>query len=123
VLATSQGYKPGEKVVVSLYPQPVKLAISTVRTNGEVYANFTIPKRTSPGTHLIQVTGYQDCRVTAATVEIVSPSGAGSSIFPWIVWLTVGGAVILALLCLLFARILGWLPSGLGVGTATGAAS
>jgi hypothetical protein len=123
LLVTAEGYTPGEKVVIALYATPVKLGTSVVRSDGQVTASVTIPARTSLGTHTVQVLGYGDCRVAAATVEIVSPSGSGASVFPWIVWLSAGGAVVLALLGLLMAGLLGWLPSGLALTVGTRAVS
>ncbi len=118
VLVTVDGFQPAEKVVIALYSSPVKLGTFDVRSTGQVYAVVTIPKRTQLGTHTIQVTGFQDCRVAAATLEIVSPPGSGSSIFPWIVWLIAGGAVGLSALGILIAMLLGWVPNAFAIGVA-----
>jgi len=122
VLVKADGFQAGEKVVIALYPSPVKLGTFTVRSTGQVYAVVTIPKRTQLGTHTIQVTGLQDCRVAAASLEVVSPRGSGSTVFPWIVWVVGGCAVGLSALGLLIAGLLGWLPNAFAVGVAVRAA-
>lgn len=122
VLVRGEGFQPGEKVVIALYSKPVKLGIFTVRTNGQVYAEVTIPSRTQLGSHTIQVTGFLDCRVAASTINVVSPRGSGSSIFPWIVWLIAGGGVGAAAIGILIAFLLGMLPKGAAIGIATRAA-
>jgi hypothetical protein len=116
---TADGFQPGEKIVIALYSSPVKLGTFTVRSTGGVYSVVTIPKSTQLGTHTIQVTGFQDCRVAAATLQVVTPRGSGSSVFPWIVWVIAGGAVGLSVLGILIAFLLGWLPSTFVVGVAT----
>jgi hypothetical protein len=118
VIVTGQGFQVGEKVVIALYPNPIKLGVATVRTNGEAYADVTIPMKTQLGEHSIQVLGFQDCRAAAATVSVVSPRGSGSSVFPWVVWFVAGGAVGVAAIGLLIAALLGWLPKAVTVGVA-----
>ena len=119
VLVTADGFQPGEKIVIALYSNPVKLGTFTVRTNGQVYAQVTIPKRTQLGSHTIQVIGFADCLAAASTIDIVSPRGSGTSIFPWIVWIVAGGGVALAGIGILIAYLLGWLPRGLAIAVAT----
>jgi hypothetical protein len=98
VVATGEGFQPGEQVLFTLYSSPAKLGSFTARSNGQVIGRVTIPERTQLGTHTIQALGYLDCRTENAVVEVVSPSGNGSSIFPWIVWIIVGGGLVLALI-------------------------
>ena len=118
---TGEGFQVGEKVVLALYSSPVKLGVFTVRSNGQLFAQVTIPHRTQLGSHTIQATGFQDCKIEAAKIDIVSPSGSGTSIFPWIVWAVAGGCVGLAAIGLLLAFALGWLPSLFAIGVSAGA--
>lgn len=122
VVVTGDGFQPGEKVVLALYSSPVKLGVFTVRSTGQVYAQVTIPRRTQLGAHTIQATGFQDCKVSAAQVEIVSPSGPGHSNFPWMAWVVAGGGVGIAGVCVFLAFLFGWLPNAFVVGVATRAA-
>ena len=119
VLVRGSGFLPGEKVVIGLYPSPVKLGTFTVRTNGQIYEQVTIPNRTQLGGHTLRAIGFQDCHVAAGSVDVVSPRGSGVSIFPWIVWLIAGSAVGLAGAGILLAFVLGWSPLGATVGVAT----
>lgn len=115
VTVTGEGFQAGEKVVIALYSAPVKLGVFTVRSTGQVFAQVTIPKRTQLGSHTIQVTGFQDCKVAAATIQIVSPRGPGTSIFPWIVWAVAGGGLGLAAIGVICAFAFGWIPSLLAI--------
>lgn len=116
VLVTGEGFQAGEKVVLTLYSSPQKLGVVTVRTNGQIYAHVTIPRKTPTGAHTIQATGFQDCKVSAVAFEVVSPSGPGSSLFPWVVWVIAGGGIGIAVIGVLLASALGWLPSLLALG-------
>lgn len=121
VLVRGSGFRAGEKVVIALYSSPVSLGVFTVRTNGQLYAQVSIPKRTQLGTHTVRATGFLDCHGAASTVYVVSPRGAGSSVFPWIVWIIAGSGVCIAGIGILVAFLLGWLP--FGAPTATGVAT
>jgi hypothetical protein len=118
---TGEGFQVGEKVVLAIYSSPVKLGVFIARTNGQLVAQVTIPQRTQLGDHTIQATGFADCKVEAAAIEIVSPSGSGTSVFPWIVWAVAGGCVGLAAIGLLLALAFGWLPSLFAIGVSAGA--
>lgn len=115
---TGEGFQVGEKVELALYSSVTKLGVVTVRTNGQLSAQIEIPEKTQLGTHTIEAIGFEDCKVSAGTLEIVSPSGSGSSLFPWIVWVVAGGGVGLACLGLILALIFGWLPKLFAVGIA-----
>jgi hypothetical protein len=118
VLVTAEGFQPGEKIVAVLYPTPVSLGVFTVRPTGQVYAEFPIPRRTQLGSHTLEVIGYQDCRVAASTIDVVSPTGPGVRTPPWTMWIIVGGGIGLAAGSVLLAVLLGWLPNIFAVGVA-----
>jgi hypothetical protein len=119
VLVQGDGFQPGEKVVIALFSTPVKLGTFTVRTNGQVDAEVTIPTRTQLGSHTILAIGFADCHVGAGELSVVSPHGSGSSMFPWIVWIIAGSTVGLAAIGILMSFLLGWLPLGTASGVAT----
>ncbi len=123
ITVSGEGFKVGEKVVLALYSNATKLGVVTVRTNGQLFAQVEIPRKTQLGTHIIEAIGFDDCKVSAGTLEIVSPHGSGSSLFPWIAWVVAGGGVGLACLGLILAIIFGWLPKLFAVGIAAGSAS
>ena len=118
VIVTAEGFLPGEQVLIVLYSTPVKLGVFTVRTNGQVYAEVTIPSKTPSGRHHIQVTGFQDGRVAGSTIDVGSSKSSGSSAFPGIVWMVAGGGIGLAAISILLAILLGWLPNVFVVGVA-----
>ena len=120
VIVIGEGFQPGEKVVIAIYPNPVKLGVLTARTTGQLYAQVKMPEKTQLGTHTIGAIGFQDCKVSVGTIEIDSPRGSGSSIFPWIVWAVAGGGVGLASLGLILAFLFGWLPKLFAVSIAAG---
>ena len=122
VLVRGDGFKPNEKVVIGLYSSPVKLGTTTVRTNGQIYTEVTIPRKTQLGDHTIQVQGYTDCRIAAASINVVSPRGSGFSVFPWIVWLIVGSVVGLSAIGLLIYLALGGVARAAAIGLSAGAA-
>ena len=119
MLVQGDGFQVGEKVVIGLLPSPVNLGTFTVRTNGQVYAEVTIPKRTQLGSHAIVAIGYGDCHVEVGSISVVSPRGAGSSMFPWVVWVIAGSTLGLAGVGILIAFLLGWLPLATASGVAT----
>lgn len=123
ILLRGSGFQAGEKVVIALYSSPVKLGVFTVRTNGQVYAQVTIPTRTQLGTHTIRAIGFLDCHGAVSTVYVVSPHGSGISVFPWIVWILAGSALCIAGVGILIAFLLGWLPFGTATAATTAAAS
>ena len=120
VIVIGEGFQPGEKVVIAIYPNPVKLGVFAARTTGQLYAQVKMPEKTQLGTHTIGAIGFQDCKVSVATIEIDSPRGSGSSIFPWIVWAVAGGGIGLASLGLILAFLFGWLPKLFAVSIAAG---
>ena len=122
MLVRGDGFRAGEKVVIGLFPAPVTLGTFTVRTNGQVYAEVTIPKRTQLGSHTIVAIGYGDCHAGAGSISVVSPRGSGSSMFPWIVWVIAGSTLGLVGIGFLIAFLLGWLPLATASGVATRAA-
>jgi hypothetical protein len=122
ILVRGDGFKANEKIVIGLYSSPVKLGTATVRTNGQIYTEVTIPKKTQLGDHTIQVQGYLDCRIAAASINVVSQRGSGLSIFPWIVWLIVGGTVGLSAIGLLIYLSLGGVARAAAIGLSAGAA-
>lgn len=114
-------FQPGEKVVIALYPNPVKLGVFTADRNGKLSARVTVPDSAPLGSHTVQAIGFQDCHVAAGPLTVVSPRGSGVSNFPWIVWAVAGGGVGVACLGMLIAFLFGWLPKGLVLGAAAGA--
>jgi hypothetical protein len=123
VVATGEGFQPGEKVLFSLYSSPKKLGSFTVRTNGQVIARLTIPASTPTGSHTIEAVGYEDCRIEAAPLEVVSPVGSGSSMFPWIVWLVVGIALAAGAIAYVIGAAIGLLPRPFGARIPAGSPS
>jgi hypothetical protein len=119
VLVQGDGFQAGEKVVLGLLPTPVSLGTFTVRTNGQIYAEVTIPKRTQLGSHAIVAIGFLDCHIGLGALDVVSPRGSGSSMFPWIVWVIAGSTLGLAGVGILIAFLLGWLPLAGTTGVAT----
>lgn len=109
VTPAAEGFVKGEKVEVFIFAERVSIGTLTARDGGTFSGSFVLPADTSIGIHTIELLGWTTCTAAVGDLAVESNPGDGSSIFPWIVWLIVGIAILLAALLLLLANRLGWI--------------
>ena len=119
MLATGDGYTPGEEVHFVLFPRAQDVGTFTADASGRITARFRIPADTRPGAHTVEATGVTSHFVRNTPLTVVSAVFAGDLPYRW--WISiVVGAILLGLLVLVlyFRRsIAGWFaPSAQATG-------
>ena len=107
--ATGSGYTPNEQVQFVLYSTPVVIGSVAANAVGVVSLAITIPQ-VPTGQHVVEATGWQSHRVTNGRFLVVTGGTAGDAVFPRIIWIIVSAGLLLALVALLIAAKLGWIP-------------
>lgn len=96
------GLTPGEQVQIVLYSTPQLIANIGAGADGVLTHTFTLPTDLAPGTHTLQLTGWESARigtvqifVTAADAVAVAESSQG--VPGWVWWAAgIAGALLLA---------------------------
>ena len=104
VVAAVHGFTPGEKVRFVIYSKGTLLGDSAADASGTAVLTFAISQRFPTGVHTSEAIGWQSHRVANQTIVVTNGLPAGSSLFPWIIWVIAGGVLLLAL-------IAGWIAA------------
>lgn len=110
VVATGTGFTPGEQVQFVLYSDPVVIGSYPAAFDGSIQVEIGTPDDLRLGIHTVEATGWVSERVANDTLLVVSASGTGSTLFPWIVWTIVGSALALALIGVMRGWFAGLVP-------------
>lgn len=102
IIATAPGFLAGELGQVAIYRGPTVVGSYTVGDDGEFSARFRIPVETSPGTHVIEVTGWKSGCVANAEFTVVTAPSNANWLSLWWVWIVLG-ALLLGMISLLVA--------------------
>lgn len=103
VTVTAEGFTPGEQVQVVVYSEPVLIGNVPARDDGTFEHAFGLPSEIAPGTHTVQLTGWQSQRVAQVKVVVTGePLTAGQApalpdIPAWLWWVLGGIAAVLVL--------------------------
>lgn len=111
IVATGYGFTAGEQVQFVLYSEPRIVGSFAADPAGVVVARIEETGDLRLGAHTVEATGWSSQRIANARFVVVSPAGPGTSVFPWIAWVIVGGLLILALILYGIGAALGWLPA------------
>ncbi len=109
VTATADGFDAGERVEAIIYAEGESLGSFVAEPDGTITAHLRLPADTAIGDHSISLLGWVSCATAAGDILVESKAGSGASIFPWVVWVIVGSAVLVAAILLILAISLGWL--------------
>lgn len=80
VVKVYKGFKPGEKVTLTMHSTPTTLGVFTADANGFVTVTFTVPAGTAAGTHTLVLEGdmgtyFQENITVAAALTTASSAG------------------------------------------------
>lgn len=100
IIASASGFLAGELGQVVVYPGADVVGSYTVDSAGEFSARFRIPVDTSPGTHVLEVTGWVSGCVASADFTVVTAPSDANWLTLWWVWIVLG-ALLLAVISLL----------------------
>jgi LPXTG-motif cell wall-anchored protein len=82
LVATGQGFHPGETVIAVLYSQPVPLGQAAADSAGTVRFAFDLPADIAAGAHRATLTGTQSGSASAAFTVRPSPPDTQAGALP-----------------------------------------